>query len=160
MNEDLAQRIIERLRERNETLAVAESCTGGGVARRLTGISGASSVFVGSVTAYAPRIKSSLLNVDEALTRSDTIVSCATAQAMASGVVQTLSADWGIGTTGYAGPGGGDDRYDVGTVCIAVFSAVQGCAVSQAYHLDGSRHEVMEQAAQNALELLWAVLQK
>ncbi len=160
MNDDLVKRLIERLSVRGETVAVAESCTGGGIARRIAGTSGASSVFVGSVTAYAPRIKASMLGVDEALTRPDSIVSCATAQAMASGIGTTLGASWGVGTTGYAGPSGGDARYPVGTVCIALFSSVHQHAFSQAFEFSGTRQEIMDAAAQKALELLLIALQK
>lgn len=144
--------LIEILKRRGETLAVAESCTGGGVARRIAGIAGASAVFVGGIVAYDPRLKVSLLGVDAGLVTSQTIVSAATAQSMACGVRARLGATWGIATTGFAGPTGGSDRYSVGTVALALAS----CSVMQSrvVHLCGTREEVMDAASDELIRWL------
>lgn len=148
--------MIEEMQSRGETLSVSESCTGGGLARLVTSVSGASSVFVGGVVAYAPRLKTSFLWVDERLTSDEEIVSCATAQAMACGVSARLVSTWGVGTTGFAGPSGGSSRYGVGTVCVAVFSKKYGIFSSRALHVEGSREDVMTLGAVGALKMLLA----
>lgn len=146
--------MIEEMQSRGETLSVAESCTGGGLSRLVTRVSGASAAFVGGVVAYAPRLKTSLLCVDERLTGVEEIVSCATAQSMACGVSARLGSTWGVGTTGFAGPSGGSSRYGVGTVCVAVFSKKHGVFSSRALHVEGAREDVMTVGAVGALKML------
>lgn len=146
-----AQTIIEHFTRCHETLSTAESCTGGSIVQKLASVSGASAVLVGGLVAYAPRIKVEMLTVDPALVREETIVSCATAVAMATGAQAKFGTDWAIATTGFAGPGGGNTRYDVGTVCLAIVSTKHGVYFSQALHLRGSRLEVMNKASDLAL---------
>jgi nicotinamide-nucleotide amidase len=109
----------ELLRKHRLTLAVAESCTGGGVSKDITSIEGSSQYFVGSLVAYQNRLKQSMLGVSEEILRNHGAVSEPTIIAMASGVRKYLNADIGIATSGIAGPGGGTEEKPVGTVWIA-----------------------------------------
>ena len=119
-DDSLASVVLEQLRARNQTLAVAESCTGGGVGSALTAIPGSSDVFLGGVIAYANRIKQDLLQVPSELLEQEGAVSAAVAQAMAEGARRQLGTDWGVAVTGVAGPGGGSDSKPVGLVHFAV----------------------------------------
>ncbi|MFC8294018.1 nicotinamide-nucleotide amidohydrolase family protein [Streptomyces sp. NPDC057242] len=114
-----AARVLALLAERGQTLAVAESLTGGLVAAELTGVPGASASFRGSVTAYATALKHELLGVDAALLAERGAVDPEVASQMAAGVRVRLGADWGIATTGVAGPEPQDGQ-PVGTVYVAV----------------------------------------
>lgn len=105
-----AARVLRRLVERGETLAVAESLTGGLVAAEFTSVPGASHSFRGSVTAYATPLKSEVLGVDPALLASRGAVDPEVASQMAAGVRRVLGADWGLATTGVAGPEPQDGR--------------------------------------------------
>ncbi|CAM5438970.1 CinA family protein OS=Streptomyces alboniger OX=132473 GN=CP975_26545 PE=4 SV=1 [Streptomyces alboniger] len=114
-----ASELVRILAARGETLAVAESLTGGLVAAELTGVPGASKVFRGSVTAYATDLKRDVLGVDGALLDERGAVDAEVARQMARGVRAVLGADWGIATTGVAGPDPQDGQA-VGTVFVAV----------------------------------------
>jgi nicotinamide-nucleotide amidase len=103
-----------------ERLAVAESCTGGGLGARLTSLPGASSWFDGGVIAYSNAVKESLLGVSSAILERYGAVSIECAAAMADGVRVATGAQWGVSITGVAGPGGGTDDKPVGTVCIGI----------------------------------------
>lgn len=111
--------VLERLIHRGETVAVAESCTGGLVAKHLTDPPGASAAVVGGVVAYANVVKTALLGVDPADIERHGAVSEVVARAMAEGVRARLGATWGLSTTGVAGPGGGSADKPVGTVHVA-----------------------------------------
>jgi nicotinamide-nucleotide amidase len=116
----LENRSAELLREKGKTVAVAESCTGGLVSKRLTDVPGVSEVFPGGVTAYSLRSKRTLLGIDGALLDTYGAVSRETAVAMARGVRQRLGADIGIGVTGIAGPDGDGSGLPPGTVFVAL----------------------------------------
>jgi len=118
--DSLASVVLERLRRRGETLAVAESCTGGGLGAAITAVVGASEVFLGGVIAYANSLKQTLLGVPAALLESHGAVSDPVALAMAEGVRRLSGADWGIALTGIAGPTGASADKPVGLVHIAV----------------------------------------
>nr|WP_180218653.1 CinA family protein [Streptomyces albus] len=107
------------LAQRGQTLAVAESLTGGLVAAEITAVPGASRAFVGSVTAYATALKRDVLGVDGALLEERGAVDADVAGQMARGVRTALGADWGVATTGVAGPEPQDGQ-PVGTVYVAV----------------------------------------
>ncbi|MDJ1130932.1 CinA family protein [Streptomyces iconiensis] len=125
------------LAARGETLAVAESLTGGLVAAEITSVPGASRVFRGSVTTYATELKRDVLGVDGALLEERGAVDAEVARQMARGVREALGADWGIATTGVAGPEPQDGQ-PVGTVYVAV--AGPGTpAVGERLGLEGSR---------------------
>ena len=119
-DDSLASVVLEQLRTRGQSLAVAESCTGGGVGSALTAIIGSSNVFLGGVIAYANRIKQDLLEVPSDLLEREGAVSAAVAQAMAEGARRQLGSDWGVAVTGVAGPGGGSESKPVGLVHFAV----------------------------------------
>ncbi|MFG3260214.1 CinA family protein [Streptomyces sp. NPDC048172] len=116
---DEAVRALGLLRERGETLAIAESLTGGLVAAGVTAVAGASRAFRGSVTAYATELKRDVLGVDGTLLAERGAVDPEVARQMARGVRRVLGADWGIATTGVAGPEPQDGQ-PVGTVYVAV----------------------------------------
>ena len=126
-HDSLASVVLEFLRQRRQTLAVAESCTGGGLGAALAAVPGASDVFVGGVIAYANAVKQGLLAVPAALLAAHGAVSDPVAQAMAEGARRATGADWAIAVTGIAGPGGGSVEKPVGLVHIAV-AGPDGCS--------------------------------
>lgn len=115
--------LVMKLRERGQTIAVAESCTGGLIAKRITDIAGCSDVFRGGCVTYAVDAKVKLIGVSRETVDKYGVVSAETASEMAKGVRLALGADVGIATTGIAGPGGGTPEQPVGTVYIAVSTA-------------------------------------
>ncbi len=117
---DLAEAVGDALVATGATLAVAESCTGGLVCKRMTDIPGSSGYFLGGVVAYANEVKVNSLGVDPAILDSGGVVSEAVAIAMARGAAEKFGASVGVGITGVAGPGGGSEDKPVGTVCYAV----------------------------------------
>ena len=121
--QSLAAVVLERLQQRGETVAVAESCTGGGIGAALAAVPGASQSFVGGVIAYANSVKQQLLGVPEALLREQGAVSDAVVIAMAEGVRRCTGATWAVAVSGIAGPGGGSAEKPVGLVHIAVAGA-------------------------------------
>ncbi|NEQ34927.1 MAG: competence/damage-inducible protein A [Okeania sp. SIO3I5] len=122
-DESLASVVGKLLLDRGETLAVAESCTGGGLGSMLTSIPGSSKYFYGGVIAYENQVKITLLDVSEQDLIAEGAVSHRVAKQMASGVVKKLGTNWGIGITGVAGPGGGTDTKPVGLVYIGIASS-------------------------------------
>ena len=126
-DQDLASVVLDRLRQRGQSVAVAESCTGGGLGAALAAVPGASEVFLGGVIAYANRVKQQVLGVPEALLETHGAVSDPVAEAMAEGARRLTGADWGLAITGVAGPGGGSEQKPVGLVHIAV-AGPQGCS--------------------------------
>ncbi|QEY32274.1 competence/damage-inducible protein A [Synechococcus sp. RSCCF101] len=118
--DSLASVVLELLRRRRQTLAVAESCSGGGLGVALTAVPGASDVFLGGVIAYANPIKQQLLDVDPALLERHGAVSDPVAAAMAEGVRRRFRSDWALALSGVAGPGGGTLDKPVGLVHLAL----------------------------------------
>ena len=119
-DDSLAAVVLERLRQRGETLAVAESCTGGGLGAALTAVPGASDVFLGGVIAYANAVKEGLLGVPPELLAEHGAVSDPVAIAMAEGVRRRTGSDWALALTGIAGPGGGSAAKPVGLVHLGL----------------------------------------
>ncbi len=119
-DDTLATVVGNLLRQTGQTLAVAESCTGGGLGAMLTSVSGSSDYFLGGVMAYANQVKSRILGVKEADLEQFGAVSSVVAQQMAQGVQQKFQSDWGIGITGIAGPGGGSEEKPVGLVYVGL----------------------------------------
>lgn len=144
--------VVAMLRARGETLAVAESLTGGLLAGRLTDVAGASDVFVGGVTAYATRLKGSLLGVAPDVLAREGAVSPVTAVAMARGVRERLGSSWGLATTGVAGPSE-QEGHPVGTVHVAL-AGPSGAVVTKALTLPGDRGHVRLLAVVAALDVL------
>ncbi len=128
------------LRERGMTLAVAESCTGGLLAERVTHIAGASDYFLGGVVAYANAAKQALLGVPAELLDQHGSVSEPVARAMAEGARERFGADLALATTGVSGPGGGSAEKPVGTVCIALSREGGTHAERFVFPLDRARH--------------------
>ncbi|MGA5066168.1 CinA family protein [Streptomyces exfoliatus] len=151
-----AARVLALLAERGHTLAVAESLTGGLVAAELTGVPGASAAFRGSVTAYATPLKRELLGVDGGLLAERGAVDPEVALQMAAGVRDRLGADWGVSTTGVAGPDPQDGQA-VGTVYVAVAGpAATGAGAGKvvSLRLNGARAEIRRESVRSVLELL------
>ncbi|WP_097871771.1 CinA family protein [Streptomyces sp. rh34] len=147
-----AARVLRLLGARGETLAVAESLTGGLVAAGLTSVPGASRSFRGSVTAYATPVKRDVLGVDESLLAERGAVDPDVALQMAVGVRRVLDADWGVSTTGVAGPEPQDGQ-PVGTVYVAV-AGPSGIEKVTALRLNGERADIRSESVRGALELL------
>jgi nicotinamide-nucleotide amidase len=154
---DLARQAIQILTDRGQTLAVAESLTGGLVAAALTSVPGSSAVFRGAIVAYATSLKNVLLGVPAGLLAEHGPVHPDVATAMAAGVCDRLGATYGLATTGVAGPGPADG-HPAGTV----FVAVRGPAglVVEELRLPGERPDVRAGAVRGVLSLLATRLQE
>lgn len=151
-DEPLETAVIRLLTERRRTVAVAESCTGGLLAARLTDVPGSSRVFLGGVVTYSNAAKTDLVAVPAALIEQHGAVSPEVAEAMARGVRARFGADFGIGITGIAGPDGGTPEKPVGLVYIAVADA-QSVEVEENRFL-GNRKDIRYRSAQFALVML------
>lgn len=119
-DETLESVVGKLLQQRGETLAVAESCTGGGLGQRITGVSGSSTYFLGGVISYANAAKRDLLKVNATDLEQYGAVSAIVAEQMAAGVRSQLHSTWGISITGIAGPDGGTETKPVGLVYIGL----------------------------------------
>jgi nicotinamide-nucleotide amidase len=149
----LEAQVGEQLKQRGETLAVAESCTGGLIASQLTDVAGSSDYFLLSAVTYANEAKMSVLGVKKETLESHGAVHEQTALEMALGVRERAGSDWGISTSGIAGPGGGSDTRPVGMVCIGV--AGPDTAKAFTYNFSyGDRGMNKKMFAAMALELL------
>ncbi|HEY7146357.1 MAG TPA: nicotinamide-nucleotide amidohydrolase family protein [Streptosporangiaceae bacterium] len=153
----LAGQVISLLAARGQTLAVAESLTGGLLAAALTTIPGASVVFRGGVVAYATDLKSALLDVPSGLLARHGPVHQDVAAAMAAGARTRLGADVGAATTGVAGPGPADGQ-PAGTVYIAVSVGTE--AAVRALALGGNRRQVRAGSVGHVLALLVGMLRE
>jgi nicotinamide-nucleotide amidase len=119
-DDTLASVVGNLLKQAGQTVAVAESCTGGGLGEFLTRIPGSSAYFRGGVISYDNQVKVDLLGVDPEDLARDGAVSDVVAQQMATGVRQRLKADWGLSITGVAGPDGGTETKPVGMVYVGI----------------------------------------
>ncbi len=155
--ETLAGAIVRRIVARGQTLGTAESLTGGAVADAIVRVAGASRCFRGGIVAYDNALKSTLLDVDEALLANFGAVSEQVASAMARGACARLGTDLAIATTGIAGPGGGSADKPVGLVYVAVASAPGEITVRR-LTLPGSRDDIRRRSTLVALNLLWREL--
>jgi len=144
--------LVEQCTAAGISIAVAESCTGGLIAHRITNVAGASAVFKGGVVSYANEAKMRLLGVPEDALNAFGAVSEPVALAMAAGVRDALNADCSVAVTGIAGPGGGTAEKPVGTVYIAI-SAPSG-AHARLYRFSGARDDIKNQTAEAALKFL------
>ena len=140
------------LKERKLTMASAESCTGGLIAKRMTDLSGASAVFRGGVVSYATEVKADVLGVNKTVLDHFGAVSEPVARAMAEGARRIMKADIAVSTTGVAGPDKDDRGNEVGTVYIAL--AVKGDTICRKLSLDGDRESIRTAAASHAFEMI------
>lgn len=140
------------LRRKKKTLAVAESCTGGWLAKRLTDIPGASDYFLGGVVSYGNQAKRALLGVPASRLKRHGAVSRSVAAAMADGVRRRLGSQIGLGITGIAGPAGGAPRKPVGLVYIGLSAGPRTRAYE--FHFSGSRQAIRQRSVLAALDLL------
>lgn len=151
--DDLETTVVKIIANQNKTLATAESCTGGLLSQRITSVSGSSEVFGFGVCTYSNEMKQKILGVSAQTLENYGAVSQQTACEMAKGSMNYAKADYGVGITGLAGPGGGSEEKPVGLVYIAVCNA-QGVTVKRTFWADRSRQSVREMAAQTALDMI------
>ena len=150
--EKLESVVVGMLNIMGRTVALAESCTGGLIAKRITDVPDASRVFGLGLVTYSNEAKTQFLGVPAEMIERVGAVSAETARAMAVGAREAGKADIGVSVTGIAGPGGGSEEKPVGTVHIGL--AWEGGAVSEHHHLLGSRADIGYRASQNALALV------
>ncbi len=155
---DAAHALVGALAERGLTVATAESCTGGLIAKKLTDVAGCSSVVAGGAVTYQTREKTRILGVDEALIEAHTVVSDSVARDMAVKALSAFDVDLAIATTGYAGPGGGTETDPVGTVYVAV--ATKDRVASERLSLGARRDRayIREVASVRAIAMALGVL--
>lgn len=148
-NTELAEKVLNLLRARKQTIACAESCTGGLFAAFFTELAGSSEVFQGGFVVYSNSSKTNLLQIPETLIASVGAVSKEVVVLMASQARNLVATDFGIAVTGIAGPGGGTPTKPVGTVWWCISGKQQelvGCL-----HLNGTRHDIRMQTVERVL---------
>jgi nicotinamide-nucleotide amidase len=150
---DLEEAVVKLLSERKETLAVAESCTGGYLAHRITNVPGASAVLLAGYVTYSNEAKTADLAVDAGLIAEHGAVSKQVATAMAEGARARARTDFALATTGIAGPGGGTEEKPVGLVYIALAAKDRPVSVQKRFFPD-DRPTFKELTTQGALEML------
>jgi len=151
-DESLEEVIVKLLAQRNQTLAVAESCTGGLLADRITNVPGASAVFLAGYVCYANQAKIGVLNVDPQLIEKHGAVSEQVACVLAEHARAGAKSDYSLATTGVAGPSGGSPEKPVGTVYVAL--ATSGETIAKKFFFPTDRETFKQIATQAALELL------
>lgn len=156
--ERLEVQVVAALLEADSTIATAESCTGGWIGKRLTDIPGSSAAFYGGVISYTNAVKQRVLQVPEQILRQYGAVSEPVAAAMAEGVRTLMGTDFGLSTTGVAGPGSDELGNPVGLVYIALATA---CGTRcRKLRLTGDREQVRRQAVECALQLALSFLEE
>jgi nicotinamide-nucleotide amidase len=154
---DPVESVHALLRAAGQTVATAESLTGGRLAALLTGVPGASDVYVGGVVTYATELKASLLGVSERIIEEHGVVSSECAQAMAVGVRALTGATYGVATTGVAGPAEQEGK-PAGTVFVGIAGPDLVAAV--ALELRGKRAQIQDRTCREALSSFEQVLQR
>src|SRR5437867_6870263 len=152
-DETLDEVIVQLLTKRNQTLATAESCTGGLLANRITNVPGASKIFVAGYVCYANRAKTDMLDVDPKLIETHGAVSEPVARALAEHARACAKSDYALATTGIAGPTGETPEKPVGTVYVALASAYSG-TIAKKFFFPTDRETFKQLAAQAGLDLL------
>lgn len=150
--ESLEDVVARQLTLNGATIAVAESCTGGLLAERLTSIPGSSSYFLGGVVCYSNDLKSAWVDVPAELIATKGAVSAEVARALAQGIRQRSGSTLGLGVTGIAGPGGGSPEKPVGTIHIALAEA--SGSKEHSIRFPGDRERIRWQASQTALDMI------
>ena len=151
--EVLARAVLARLTSRGETLATAESLTGGLIGELLTDVPGASASYLGGVIAYTTRLKATLAGVPEAMLTTDGPVAASTARAMAVGIAARCGADWGLAVTGVAGPDS-QDGHPPGELYVALVRPAGEKIIEERHELTGDRNAIRRRTAHIALALL------
>jgi nicotinamide-nucleotide amidase len=152
-DDDTLEEVVGRLLvSRRQTVAAAESITGGRIARRLTAVPGASNWFVGGGVVYTDGAKRALADLDAAILERHGAVSVEAATGLAEGIRRRLGSDWGLATTGFAGPAGQNDPHPPGTVLLGI--AGPAGSSTRRLMLPGTRTVVQARAAQAGLDLL------
>lgn len=154
----ITERIIEMLKARQLSIAFAESCSGGALAQNFTQYAGVSSIFKGSAVCYATESKTQILGVSQEVINTYGVVSNEVAEHMALGALKIYQSDISIATTGNAGPTLGDDKADVGTVCIAI--AYKNGVRSERFNFGQPRQKVIDRTVSKALEILFKEILK
>ncbi|WP_281337222.1 competence/damage-inducible protein A [Flavobacterium eburneipallidum] len=140
------------LAQQNKTIATAESCTGGMLAQLFTSVSGASSYFKGSIVSYATETKISVLGLSQDLISEYSVVSAEVAKQMAVNIKSLMNTDYGIATTGNAGPNKGDSDAELGSVFIAL--ATPNEVIVEEFNFGQPREKVVDRAVKKCLEML------
>ena len=153
---DLTKEIQKILIEKGQMVATAESLTGGLVASRIVDNAGSSAVLSGGIVAYQNEVKEKMLGVPHAVLEEKGAVNEETVRAMAEGVRQRFGCEWGVATSGIAGPGGAEPGKPVGTVWMAVANSKQTEAFTKVF--DGDRTQVREQTVYCVLNKLLSML--
>ena len=153
------QELQDILKEKNQTITCAESCTGGLIASQITKLSGSSAIFRGSVVTYCNDIKQQELGVKKQTMIDNGAVSIETVSEMLDGVLVKYNATYAIAVSGVAGPTGGTKEKPVGTVVIGVASAF-GDKDIEFYYFEGNREEVQKQAVKTSFERIFKILCK
>jgi len=156
VDKKLVNKVSDELKKHQVTVATAESCTGGLLAHTLTNISGSSEYFDQGVISYSNKAKIELLGIPEGLIKRHGAVSEEVAAAMAQAIQQRASVDYGLSTTGIAGPTGGTKEKPVGLVYIAI--ATKNSVVVKRFLFSGERLSNKESSCTAALELLLKLL--
>jgi nicotinamide-nucleotide amidase len=151
------EQVAALLLDGGHIVAVAESCTGGLMAARLTDRGGSSAYFAGGVVAYSNAAKSDLVGVDPELIERVGAVSVEVADGLADGAIERFAADIGIGITGVAGPGGGTPEKPVGLVCFSV-AARDGARITRSTQLPGNRADIRDRSTTVTMHLLRRLL--
>jgi nicotinamide-nucleotide amidase len=151
-SESLEQIVLYYLGLRNATLAVAESCTGGMIAERVTRVPGSSRSFLGSAVVYSNEMKTALAGLPPELIARHGAVSREVAEALAAGIRQRAGSTFGVGVTGIAGPGGGSETKPVGLVYIAISDGQKAESIERVF--PGDRERIRLLATQQALDLI------
>ena len=147
------------LKQNNQTVTCAESCTGGLIASMITEISGSSSIFKGSIVTYCNEIKEKELNVQKQTMIEYGVVSCEVVEEMLKGVLKKFDSDFAMAVSGVAGPTGGTKAKPVGTVVIGVMSA-KGDKDISVYQFNGDRRDIQMQASKTAFKKNFKILFK
>ena len=155
--EKTEERLVKRLIESKQKISTAESCTGGLIAQRITSVAGASACFDLGVVTYSNEQKMKILGVSKESLESFGAVSEKVALQMSAGAKRISGADFGIGITGLAGPGGATEDKPVGLVYISVCSKKTHRA--EKYNFSGSRDEVRFKASEEAMKMVLSELE-
>ena len=151
-DQPIERTVFDLLINKDKTFALAESCTGGNIAHVITLIPGSSKVFKGAAVTYANATKTKVLGVPSEMIEKQGVVSQDVVESMAKGVRNLMDADYGVATTGIAGPSGGTDENPVGTVWIGVASA--SGVVSKCFNFGKDRENIINRATIAAYEML------